>query len=156
MLEIAAYLPEEGWAYVRDGETLRLVGPPFASAARATVPESTLLPAVTKFGFRVANGLAPFANWDDVIAFLDAEVVRSRQERGLPPIKDDAAEQLLQYAPPDVLQKFLHRIETELIPNGKWEHAARLLRAMRNLPAESKRLTPGCLDQPDTQASPRS
>ena len=131
MLKLLAAAFEDGWAFVeRNGEML-LVRPPYRSWNLSIVPESTLEKAVTAYGFAVTS--ESFSDWGALITFLQQRLVETRQAQGQAKPESDAIRTLVQYAPENVLQSYLHRIQTELIPNREWKAALDLLTTLLRL-----------------------
>ena len=124
-LELQAIVPEDGWAFVRQGERVFLVRPPYQRAQIAEVSADSIERALSVHGFEASS--RSFANWDDLIEYLRGEIVRAAEAR---PRMDDPARRLLRHAPRDVLENYLDRVATELIPSAKWDAAADLLRVM--------------------------
>jgi len=135
MLEILALIPEEGWALVRDGNRTLLIRPPYTLAGRRTVDSDEVGRAITAQGFSVPSGQSRFAGWSSLVAHLNAQVEQSRAQQGQALEAEGLGERLLPHAPAPVLQRFLDRIERELLPHPAcWDAANRLLLAMLPLP----------------------
>jgi|GEM_PF-2501050 len=132
MLELLAIAPEDGWALVRSGgRGVRLVRPPYTKNSAAFVSEDSVSVAVSKHGFLVPGPEhSRFSNWRELVAYLDGGIGAARGTQVSGGLPDDAGEQLLEFAPPDVLREFLRRVEEELIPEGRWDHAENLLLKM--------------------------
>ncbi|MCY2990110.1 MAG: hypothetical protein NTY19_19885 [Planctomycetota bacterium] len=141
MLKLLAVAPEDGWAFVRTGESIWLVRPPYSRSNTSPVSERVLEKGVTRHGFSACE--RGFADWRELVEFLNEEVRKSREARGEQIVREGLGAQLLQFAPDDVLGRFLSRVETELLPAGSWEPAERLLIDMLRLP--QVRQNPGIL-----------
>jgi hypothetical protein len=134
MMNILAYAREDGWAYVDTGKGIFLVRPPYARSAMAKADDHAVEKAVSTHGFTALG--KEFSDWKAITEFLNSGVVQYRNERGHPiPEAGEAGRQLLEFAPPDVLSRFLDRIEMEWLPAQEWENAQDLLLAMLQLPA---------------------
>ena len=135
MLNIIALSPADGWAIVRDRTALLLVRPPYSRTGQRRIDDSFVDTAVSGLGFHRAEASAEFSGWSSLIAHLNDQVASARAEYGQ--TIDDAGlgERLLPMAPARVLQRFLERIRTELLPNPKaWTGAEQLLLTMLRLP----------------------
>lgn len=135
MLELLALAAEDGWAYVRHNENVQLVRPPYSRNSSTTVSPDCVATAVARFGFAIPPvEQRRFPDWQALIAFLNAEVVHARSDRGQPLPAGDVGQELLAFAPPETLRQFLDRVESELLPANRLEHAASLLGNMLKLP----------------------
>ena len=135
MLEILALIPEEGWALVRDGNRTLLIRPPYTMAGPRTVDANEVGRAMAVHGFSVPTGQSQFAGWSSLVAHLNAQVEQSRAQQGQALEAEGLGERLLPHAPEPILQRFLDRIERELLPNpAAWDSANRLLLTMLPLP----------------------
>jgi hypothetical protein len=139
MLELLAYAPEDGWAFVRKDEKITLIRPPYVSANEALTDESKIEPAIRLYGFTASR--ETFNNWDELISFLRSEILKSRHKQGRPLLEPGmAGKHLLELAPPEILMSFLERVEKELLPREEWDAAENVLMAMLDLPIEEKRI----------------
>lgn len=128
-LKIEAYSPPEGVALVRDAQQcLRLIRPPYRNRQSPILAETAVREAVEKHGFFACS--QTFAGWPTLIDFLNGEVVRARAQAGLALPEETPVQELLQLAPPDIIESFLHRVATELIPQRQFEHAEKFLIAL--------------------------
>jgi hypothetical protein len=132
MLRLLAFAADDGWAFVREGQSVLLIRPPYRQANMCRVPEQSVETGVVEHGFSACD--SDFEDWRGVIGFLNQQLRQSRESRGEQIVRQGLGEQMLQYASCDVLDKFLGRIETELLPAGSWEPAKRLLIDMLKLP----------------------
>lgn len=149
MLEILALIPEEGWALVRDGNRTLLIRPPYTLAGRRTVDADEVGRAISAHGFSVPTAQSQFAGWSSLVTYLNAQVEQSRAQQGQALEAVGLGERLLPHAPAPVLQRFLDRIERELLPHSAcWDAANRLLLAMLPLPRvrESTELNQRAID----------
>jgi hypothetical protein len=95
------------------------------------VSESTLEKAIQAHGFAITS--ESFNDWGALIAFLQQRLVETRKAQGQTMPSSDAIRTLVQYAPENVLQSYLDRIQTELIPNREWKAALDLLTTLLRL-----------------------
>lgn len=135
MLELLASAPEDGWAYVREGELIRLIRPPYTRSRSSVVSEQSVKNAIAKHGFaRSDESERCFRDWPAVIQFLGARMLEALRARRLE-IIEDTGERLLEFASVETLNRYLARIDAELISSSRWDHAEHLLVNMLCLPA---------------------
>jgi hypothetical protein len=132
MLTLLAVACEDGWAFVRTDESILLVRPPYSRSNCRSVGEHAVEEGVTRHGFSACE--RDFADWRELIRFLNDEVRKTRDARGEQIVREGLGAQMMQFASDDVLDRFLGRVETELLPSGSWEPAERLLIDMLKLP----------------------
>ena len=130
MLKALAFAPEDGWAFVQEREHVWLLRPPYSRESRAEVSGSVVAKAVNHYGFHAAD--TTFGSWREIITFLEEQVV-SAADPALPDV--ERLERLLPRAPVDVIETYLDRIESELIPQREWEGAMTLLTHLMRLNA---------------------
>lgn len=136
MIELLAFAPEDGWAYIQTDAKVRLVRPPFTRESISVVQKESVVTALTRYGFVLPpEGYQDFPNWSALFDFLRAQLVQALKAKGEWVADDSPGEDLLAFAPPDKLREFLARTEAELIPNEKWDHAENLLLKMLALPS---------------------
>ena len=125
MLELLAIAPEDGWAFVRRDGQLILIKPPYRDSSLVRVSEDIIEKAVSQHGFDRLQEFYP--GWGPLIDFLRAELANVRKSKL--DILDDAELkfELLRDAPREILEDYLHRTESELIPSGEWRAALDVL-----------------------------
>jgi hypothetical protein len=127
MVEILALAPEDGWAYVREGERIRLIRPPYTRSRSFVVSEQSVAIAIAKHGFMPADDLERcYPDWPALIQFLGGRMLEALQAKRLE-IAEDTGERMLEFATIETLNRYLARIDAELIPNSRWDHAESLL-----------------------------
>ena len=101
MLELMAHAPDDGWAFVRDGDTIFLLRPPYQDN-RLAVRMEDVERAVTVHGYLATN--LSFATERDLVQHLSDEIVRR-----WPPKEDPEAlrDDLLRLADPGEIDVFL-------------------------------------------------
>jgi hypothetical protein len=125
MFQLLALAPEDGWAFVRRGEDLLLVKPPYSQWTLSRAEDMDLERALGLHGFQAED--QSFTDWGALIAHLRTEIVAAHEARGqMEPSSEDLKE-LVHFAPHYILAQYLDRIEKELIPNREWEPALDLL-----------------------------
>ncbi|SPF39518.1 hypothetical protein SBA4_2350005 [Candidatus Sulfopaludibacter sp. SbA4] len=125
MLELLAIAREDGWAFIKKDGQLILLKPPYRDSNLVRVCEDIIEKAVSLHGFEPIHESYP--GWGPLVDFLRAELAKVRQSKlG---ILDDAELkfELLRDAPREILEYYLHRTESELIPNGEWNAALDVL-----------------------------
>jgi hypothetical protein len=131
MLELVAISREDGWAYVRTDTGIRLVRPPYAQWSTTPVSEAAVEPAILNHGFTSVQ--RQFSQWKEVIEYLNGEICAARDATGQQLPENGLGEQMLAFAPDDILMGFLERVDRELLPNGEWRSAEKILMAMLKL-----------------------
>ena len=125
MLHLLASVPEDGWGFVRDGDEVVLVRPPYDRWARSVVREEAVEKALRAHGFRAER--KSFRDWASLIAHLREQIVVSRRERGEREPDPHAIRELVHYASKSLLSSLLDRIGAELLPNREWQAALSLV-----------------------------
>ncbi len=128
MLRLLAIAPGDGWAFVeREGKVL-LVRPPYRHDDLAEVQESVVEKAVAKFGFRAAK--KEFQDWASLIRYLEEQLLGTRKALGLPEPNLESVREFVRQAPHDVVESYLARVRSELIPGQEWDAALDLLNTL--------------------------
>ncbi len=131
MLRLIAAAFEDGWAFVeKDGQTI-LIRPPYQSANKLIVPESAIEAAIHAYGFEVWS--ESFADWSELVAYLNQRLVDARKASKFFVDDPNATLELLRRAPKQVLERYIARVEGELIPGREFKAAASLLTHLMNL-----------------------
>lgn len=128
MLEILALAREDGWAFVRDGDRIIALHPPYKAAARREVSDAVVARAVGDHGFTPSGEKR--ADWSGVVDYLRDQIVQAREESGrkLPP--QGVGRALLRHAPAETIVELLARVEVELLPGNEFSAAEQMLIAM--------------------------
>ncbi len=127
-LKLEAVSLMEGIGIIRSGQTLRLVRPPYMLSDAPALAEESLQDALLRHGFNASR--EQFNNWDDAIAFLNQQAVTVRRSLGKEIPDAIPAKDILDVAPPEVVSRFLDRVEREIIPQCLFDHAEDLLLAV--------------------------
>ncbi len=136
MLRVVAVAPGDGWAFVEDGGRLFLVRPPFTTASKAEVSDAVVARAISEHGFSATE--RQFGSWGELIGFLEEGIIShaapalSRFER---------LQRMLPHATAEVIDGYLDRIESELLPQGQWRPARMLLEQVLALDSVTTRPT---------------
>lgn len=124
-LQLLASIPQDGYAIMREGDSVFLLRPPYDLASRVVLRQDDVHDAVLKHGFNAED--TAFASYADLIDHLERQLQRSREESGIPVPDEAPLREALALAPPEVIRDFLRRTEIELIPDRKWDQAEDLL-----------------------------
>ncbi|MGO8786882.1 MAG: hypothetical protein ACLQVL_05795 [Terriglobia bacterium] len=131
MIRLIAAAFEDGWAFVqKDGQTI-LIRPPYRSANALMVPDSAVEAAAHAYGFQVSD--ESFADWADLVAYLNKKLVDLRKASKLFVDDPNATLELLRRAPKHILDRYIDRVEGELIPAREFKAAANLLAHLMDL-----------------------
>jgi hypothetical protein len=128
MPRLLAIIPEDGWAMVREGETIFFVRPPFRSSERVPVPEATLADAITLHSYE-AQPDAPEEPWARTVERIRELMARVRERGSLPPDGELLA-RMLRSGPISVLTGLLDRIENDWFMKGDLRAAEHALKAL--------------------------
>lgn len=124
MIQLLALAAEDGWAFVRSGDRILLLRPPYGKRRPLVAGEDTVARALAVEGFAAADQMFP--DWPAVVTFLEERFLAGRDP--LPAtLAPDAVELILWHAPPASVEAFLDRIEREFLPGRHWDAANRLL-----------------------------
>jgi response regulator RpfG family c-di-GMP phosphodiesterase len=109
------------------------VKPPYSLKEFPLVAEDSIRDAILKHGYSSSN--EEFQSWDQLKEFLNRHVVEARRDLGqqIPDSIDDA--EIVEVAPSDVLERFLDRVETELIPRRAFDQVENFLLVLLSSPA---------------------
>jgi hypothetical protein len=148
MLELLAYAPEDGWAFVKTPEGIVLQRPPYRSTTmRRQLDDSAVKHAVCHEGF-TEPPQDRMQDWAGLIQFLHQRIHESRRDHGQVLPEDGLGEQILQYAPSNVIDAFLQaeqhgEPEDDAARQAEWRGRCRPRhRGIRRQPA---------VDQPDQE-----
>lgn len=120
MLELMAHAPDDGWAFVREGDTIFLLRPPY-QGNRLAMQREDVERAVTVHGY-LATDLS-FATERDLIQYLHDEIVRRWPLTEAP---EALREDLLRLADPEEIDVYLDEADAWL-REGRAADAAVLL-----------------------------
>lgn len=131
MISLIAADFANGWAFVqREGEIL-LIHPPYHRTSLSIVSNEILQKAVATYGFTATDEC--FECWDAVIDYLKGKLVDYHKALGYGEPDSDTIAEMLQYAPPEILEEYLGRITAEMFPNREFKPAIQLLKRMISL-----------------------
>jgi hypothetical protein len=128
MLRLLALAPEDGWAFIEDGESLLVVRPPYADWSRSVTRRENLATAIQQHGFLPED--RSFPDWAFLIDHLKKKIIETRRTRGDEEPTAESIRKLFHFAPRYILAEYLDRIESELLPGREWNAAATILTEM--------------------------
>jgi hypothetical protein len=120
-VKLEALSPLDGIGIIRHGKILRLIRPPYTLHESPILPEESVQEAILKHGF--LSSAEQFPSWEDAIDFLNQQAVQSRRALGEEIPDSIAGSDILEVAPLGVLNDFLDRVETTLIPQRLFDQA---------------------------------
>lgn len=131
MISLLAVALEDGWAFVGRDEEVLLVRPPYRQWSTSTVSESIVERAIQIHGFVPMK--KDFTDWSSLVAFLKVQLVEARKNQG-DTLPDSAKiRELVQHAPKPILEGYLDRIQSELLPHYEWRASFDLLTTLIDL-----------------------
>jgi hypothetical protein len=135
-LRLKALCAAEGTGIVWLGGRLRLLRPPYTLTNSPILPEESIEEAILRHGFTAAD--QEFATWNEVINFLNQQVVEARHELGDNIPESIPGADIMDVAPEEVLRDFMDRVERDLIPRAKYAHAENILFALLTSKASTR------------------
>jgi hypothetical protein len=127
-LRLKALSAIDGTGIVWIGQKLRLLRPPYTLNNSPILPEESIHEAILRHGFTAAD--QEFTTWEEAINFLNQQVVEARHELGKDIPESIPGVDIIDVAPEEVLCEFMERVEGDLIPRGKYDHAENILFAV--------------------------
>jgi hypothetical protein len=128
LISVLALDRRDGWVFAKEGERIVLLRPPYRLDEAERVSESVVARSVTHDGYDAYD--REFPEWAEVVQFVRGEVARQRAADGHAPTDENAGRAFLRSAPKSTINRFLERVEKELIPRGELNDAAKILRAV--------------------------
>lgn len=120
-IEIVAFDPHDGWAFITKEKEIFLLRPPYISSNMTEVSKKVVENAIRLHAFDEC-GLT-FDNIGGVIGFLKEEYIKTKKEQGIDVPTSEQLREFLQYATEDVLSEYLMRAQKELIPQKRFDVA---------------------------------
>ncbi len=127
-IELVALFAWDGSAFVKRNDALLFIAPPYEKRNIKSADEKALDRAVLKFGF--AHQDKRFDSWDSLIEFLHLAVQTARRERGQVISETALRGQIMDVAPVEVLNRFLDKVQQELLPLRLFDQAESVVWAM--------------------------
>ncbi len=127
MPQLVALLPEDGWAFVREGSRFVLVHPPFRTSNSRVTPEPIVVDAILHHGFVKASPDCPDEPWPDVIARIRDEM---RRAVGHGAGTGAFIGRALSVVPMAMIKAILDDVERQLLSQCKLEGAERALQRL--------------------------
>jgi hypothetical protein len=125
MIRLIALSVKDGWAFIDTGGRTQLVRPPYELMDLIEVIQFDVSRAIQYHGFTAAD--VSFSNWSSLISYLNDGVIR---DESLPYEKTIC---IISSASKRSIEKYVFRIENELVSSGEIEMAWRILTLMRSL-----------------------
>jgi hypothetical protein len=129
MISVLALDRNDGWVFVSDGETIRLLRPPYRLADARVVQHEAVERAVTQHGYVAMDAEVP--TWAELVALAQRAVTQHREAEGRPIPEQGVGRALLRVASPDMVARILERVREELIPKDELAAAEKILDALR-------------------------
>lgn len=130
-IKIIAISKNDGWAFIVIEENLFLLRPPYMPSNLIEVSEKDVENAIHLHGFESCD--ITQNNTKEVVRFLKEQYVESKKSQGIDSPTSNELKELLKYANNDILQEYLEKIKSELIPKGKLVEAEILALEMMKL-----------------------
>lgn len=128
MIKLLAFLPLDGSAIIERESAIFFICPPYEKQKLQRIERKVLDKAILRHDFCVADKC--FETWDALISFLDAKVHEARLQQGQNLSEMNLGCEIIDCAPPEILDSYLDKIEHELIPFQQFEHAEAVIYAM--------------------------
>lgn len=128
MIKLLAFLPFDGSAIIKLKGSLFFVFPPYEKQNLQPVERRVLDKAILRFDFCAADEC--FETWDSLISFLDAKVHEARLQQGQNLSEISLGREIIDCAPPEILNRYLDKVEHELIPFLQLEQAEAVIYTM--------------------------
>lgn len=126
-LKMLAWTPGDAMAYVKtlNNGKIWVISPYHKIVGYEEIDEDTVAIAVVKHGFELME--MEFENLAALDEFLGKKLVETRRAMGFPEPSSERIKDLICFAPPDMVERMLDRVEKELIPNGEFKTVKSLL-----------------------------
>jgi len=129
MLTILAIDRNDGWVFVRDGETIRLLRPPYRLSEGRVASEAILARAVEHHGYFACDERR--ATWHEVVASVRGIVAEQRASEGRPMPDEGVGRAMLRVATASMVERILDRVAEELLAKDDLEAAQNVLCALQ-------------------------
>ncbi len=126
MPRLLALIPEDGWAMVREGETIFFVRPPFRNSERVPVSETTYADAVAVHGYTTQPD-APDEPWTNAVERIRKLMADLNAGKNLPSNRE-LQSRIVRSGPQSVLIGLLDMIEREWLAKGDTRVAEQTLK----------------------------
>jgi hypothetical protein len=131
MIELIALSRTDGWAFVRIEGDVILIKPPYGRRHVSHASESLVEKAVIGHGFAMVH--RSYDDWPSLISFLRGEIEHARAELKIAMPDEEMMRELLADASDEILDRFLDRVEKELLPAGERDAALQALTTLISL-----------------------
>lgn len=123
MWTLVAYSPADGWSVVRSRGRFSILRPPYLSRHLSNVTEDAVQRLLTEPDFVLVKGGKDFDNLAQLVTFLNAQILEWRQKSGTGLQEAGFGKELLARAPREILERFLQKVESELISSNRLDAA---------------------------------
>lgn len=130
--KILAIAVNDGWAYIKIKDQILLIKPPYAPAFTEKVTKEDVERAILLSGFEKVK--VNFESLEDAIQYIKDEFVSYKKVNDIKIPSNSEIKEVLQYAPKNIIENFLDRVETQLISEHKFQFASRILNDILELP----------------------
>lgn len=138
MIKLLAFLPLDGSAIIERESALFFICPPYKKQNLKSIEKKVLDKAILRHDFCAADQF--FETWEALISFLDNKVSEVRLQQGQNLAEINLGREIIDCAPPEILDRYLDKIEHELIPLQRFEHADAVIKAMLESDSPSKKI----------------
>jgi hypothetical protein len=128
-LDLVSIDRAQGWAYVRNGDEILLVLPPYLEANVTLASEIAAHRSIDVGGYEDGENRA-FQSWRALFEWLDGEFVEERRRRGMQLPSRHDTELYIRECSADDIRQFILIIRHELLPHFRDETAHRLLQSL--------------------------
>ncbi|HRI71014.1 MAG TPA: hypothetical protein PK156_42575 [Polyangium sp.] len=127
MLKLLAIDVREGWAFVEDDGKNLLIRSPYQHEDKRIVSRAVLNRAVQDQDFEPTD--RDFSGWAELLQFVKQSVLADAKQRGLS-LEGDVGDEWIAVAPPVFIEKFINRIEKDLLVAKDYVTAQALLQSI--------------------------
>lgn len=122
-MEIIAFSPD-GWGFVKTPDRFVLLRPPYKETKE--VKELTVASGIAKHGYFPCR--IPVKDQADAVRVLKDIYLRCAKARGIRPLTHEEVVEMVKSAPIDIIERWVGRMEEELIPKEKHDPAQKSTR----------------------------
>jgi len=123
-IKLLAIVAEDGWGFFSEGDRIYLLRPPYTKENIVEVSLDIVEKAIFHHGFESCE--ISFDSMRALVNYIDKRFVEVEEARGRGMPSLDELRELLEFADEEILDMFLTRAETELIPQRAFKPARAL------------------------------
>ena len=113
-IKLLAIVAEDGWGFFSEGDRIYLLRPPYTKENLVEVSLDIVEKAIFHHGFESCE--ISFDSMRALVSYIEKRFVEVEEARGRGMPSLDELRELLEFADEEILDMFLTRAETELIP----------------------------------------